>query len=145
MNDVQFNFKFKGWMAVPVLLLVIGFFAYKFFAIKSTLASEATQELKLQLQGEYTSIGLKGIDIQKLDRHRVDPRVQKLLDASKVEFVSVSSKGTDPVYIRVEIRVNGNEPPDGKPVRYYKMKYSTLTGWRVLREVSWWSYYSRLF
>lgn len=141
----QYQLKLKGWSAIPVILVVLGFLGYRYFTIKTTLASEATDELRLRLQGEYASLLLQDLDPADLSRTGVDRRVQDLLDLEEIEFISVSSRGTDPVIVRVEIRVKGKTPPDGDTTRYYEMEHSMLTGWRVKREVGAFRYYTRLF
>lgn len=143
MSDVRF--RLKGWMAVPFTVIVIGFLGYRLLAVKTTLASEGAELLKLWLRSEYASDLLGEIQVEELDRSRVDPKVQSLLDSRKVEFTSISARGTDPVYVKVTIQVNGKEPPDGRSTRYYIMEYSTVTGWRVRREISALSYYLHLF
>jgi len=135
----------KGWAAVPALLFVLAFAGYRLAASKSTLAEEATAKLRLQLKGEYAARHLEGVDPRTLSRDRMDPRVAKLQALERIDLVSISSRGRDPTYVRVEIRVDGKEPPDGRPVRYWCMEYSVITGWRVVREISSWKYYLRLF
>jgi len=135
----------KGWAAVAVLVLVVGFLAFRLVSVKTTLASEAADALRAQLRAEYSRELLEGLDVKDLDRDRVDPRIQEILDAGKIEFASIGSRGLDPVYVRVEVRVAGDEPPDGKTTRYFVLSYSTLLGWTVRRETSALWYYLHLF
>jgi hypothetical protein len=143
MAEVQF--RLKGWMALPAILVVLGFLAFRTFTIRTTLASEATEELKVWLSSDYARLHLDGLDVKNLPKNGKDPRIQGLLELDKVEIVSIQARGTNPVYVKVEIRVAGKEPPDGRPTRYYLMEHSMVTGWRVKREISAFSYYMKLF
>ena len=42
--------KVKGWKAIPVVLAIVG---YKYYAMRSTLDTEATQAIKFWLLSEY--------------------------------------------------------------------------------------------
>jgi hypothetical protein len=46
---------------------------------------------------------------------------------------------------RVEPRADGQVPPDGREVRYFRMSHSTLIGWRVRHETTAFRYYTTLF
>ena len=71
---------------------------------------------------------------------------EELLGLARIELPSIQARGRgDDVVVRVEIRVDGKEPPEGESVRYYRMSHSALTGWRVRRETTALSYYLKLF
>ncbi len=140
----DFEVKLKGWMALPVLVLFVGFAGYRLFSIKTTLASEAAEELKVWIRADYARSYLECIDVNKLDKQTLDPHIEAMAALEKVQIVVISFRGTDPVYVKAEIRVDGKEPPDGRPIRYFLMEYSTLTGWRVLREISALRYHLKL-
>jgi hypothetical protein len=68
--------------------------------------------------------------------------LMKGLDPEDVEIVSISARGRgEKIIARAEIRVGGEEPPDGRPVRYFRMRHSMATGWTVRSETQSWSYY----
>lgn len=136
----------KGWKAIAALVVVIAVLAGKFLAERSTLESEAADELKLWLRGEYVSRGLHGVDTSQMSEEELQAKGEELLALNEVEFASIAARGRgDDVVVKVEIRVSGEEPPDGKPVRYFRMSHSTLTGWRVRHETTALSYYLKLF
>ena len=129
--------RLKGWAALIAIVLVGGFLAVKAFSAHSTLQSEAADLLKLQLAGEYASAHLSGesTDLATLGKN--------LLDLREIEFVSLRARGNpnETLIVRADIRVAGKTPPDGRSVRYFRMEYSGLTGWRHRGEataLSWW-------
>jgi hypothetical protein len=136
----------KGWKAIAALAVVIAVLAGKFLAERSTLESEAADELRLWLRGEYVSRGLHGVDTSQMTEEELQAKGEELLALNEVEFASIAARGRgDDVVVKVEIRVSGEEPPDGKPVRYFRMSHSTVTGWRVQHETPALSYYLKLF
>lgn len=135
----------RGWRAAIVILAALGFLAYRWVTVKTTLASEATVELRAWLRADYTRQILGELEPGALLNARTDPRVEALVDLERIEFPSIDSRGVDPVYVRAEIRVAGKDPPDGRRVRYWQMERSAVTGWRVRREISALQYWLRLF
>jgi len=131
-----------GWPAVGVLILVGAVYGLTFVVSRKALDDEALAPIRLQLQGEYTSTLLP-----TLDPAAPDPEaVERITDLDRLELTSVSARGSgEDVVVRVEPRVNGQVPPDGREVRYYRMSYSALTGWRVRHETTAFRYYTKLF
>ena len=142
------RFQLIGWKAAAVAVVVLGFVGYRYVSLRADLPDELARELKFRLEGEYSASALReldGVDLQSLSASSVDPRVRRVLDASQVEVVSMSARGSNPVVVRVEIRVAGRDPPDGEPVRYYRAEHRGISGWKVKRRVSALSYYLKLF
>ena len=105
-------------------------------------------EIKLQLVGEYLSPALKDAQSALAEGHReeLSSFAQTTLTAKDIEFSDISTHGyDDEVITRFTIRVRGQTPPDGKSVRYYKLRFQKIGGWRVVHESSAWPYYSKLF
>jgi hypothetical protein len=132
----------RGWPAVIVIAMVVVLYGLTFVVSRSSLDDEALSPIRLQLQGEYTSAVLP-----ELDPNDPDPEVvERLTELDQIEFASVSARGSgEKVIVRVEPLVNGQPPPDGRDVRYYQMSWSSLTGWRMRRETTAFSYYTTLF
>ena len=136
----------KGWKAIAALLVIGGVLAGTFLAERSTLESEAADELKLWIRSEYLARGMHGIDPGQLTEEEMEAKAEELLSLSDVQFTSIKARGRgDDIVVKVEIRVAGQPPPDGKPMRYFKMSHSTVTGWRVRWETTALSYYLKLF
>jgi hypothetical protein len=136
------SIKLTGKPAIAVAVLAVLAFGFQLVASRKALDDEALAPIKLQLQGEYTSKLLPTIDPDDPD----PDAVQKLLELDSIELGSVSVRGSgEDVVVRVEPRVRGALPPDGKGVRYFRMSYSSMTGWRVRTETTAFSYYTKLF
>ncbi|NIR45529.1 MAG: hypothetical protein GWN99_04055, partial [Gemmatimonadetes bacterium] len=56
----------KGWTAIAVLVVVVAVLAGKFLVERSTLESEAAEEIKFWLRGDYVSQGLQGVDPEQM-------------------------------------------------------------------------------
>ena len=134
-----------GPKAIVALLIIVAVIVGKFMMERSTLASEATPEIKLYLQGEYVADGLKDFDTAAMTDEEIAAKAQELLKLDQIEFTSISARGRgDDVRVKLEIQVAGQDPPDGRRVRYYQLSHSTVTGWRVRREITALSYYLKL-
>ncbi len=133
----------KGPRAVLVLVVVLGFGAWRSFSAHTDLDTGAAQELSRMLQAEYARTELSRIGgVEDL----TPEAVADLLATQNVTFTSLTARGTsDDMIVRAEVAVDGREPQDGAAVRYYRMSHSVLTGWRVSRETSAWAYYTKLF
>jgi hypothetical protein len=132
----------RGWPAVIALVVVVGLYGLTFVISRRALDDRALAPIRHQLQGEYTAALLPGVDTQNPDPAAVD----RLTALDHIDFASVSVRGFgSDVIVRVEPRVDGAPPPDGRDVRYYRMSYSTLTGWRLRHETTALRYYTRLY
>jgi hypothetical protein len=131
-----------GWKAVAVLVLVAALGVFRFVTARDALDADAQQQLGMWLRGEYASRYLAAIRPDSL----TPEQVQDLLRLDRIEFPSIRGIGTpDDMVVRVEITVDGGPPPDGRAVRYWRMRYSTITGWRMEREANALLYYLNVF
>lgn len=128
----------KGGPAVLVLAAMIAFGAWRMYAARVSLDSDARQRIEEQLEARYLRDALAAVG----DGIPNAEQVEALLRSGRVEIQSLSARGTpDDMVVRVEATVDGQPPPDGEAVTYWRMSYSTITGWRVERAasaVSWW-------
>ncbi len=132
----------KGWKAIAALAIIAGVIGGSFLLERSTLEGAATEQIKLQLRGEYVSAALQGVDTDAMTDEEMEAKGQELLKLEDIQFTSIKARGRgDDVRVKLEIQVSGGDPPDGRRVRYYQMSYSTITGWRVRHEITALSYY----
>jgi hypothetical protein len=132
----------RGWPAVVALVIVAGLYGLTFVVSRRALDDKALEQIRHQLRGEYTAALLPGVD----PSHPDPDAVARLTALERIEFASVSVRGFgNDVIVRVEPRVDGEPPPDGRDVRYYRMSHSALTGWRVRHQSTAWRYYTRVF
>lgn len=136
----------KGWKAIAALAVIAVVLIAQFRAERSTLETEAADELKLWVTSEYLAQGLHGVDPSQMTEEELQAKGEELLRLNQVQFTSISARGRgDDIVVKLEVLVDGEVPPDGKPVRYFKMTHSTVTGWRVRWETTALSYYLKLF
>lgn len=132
----------KGWKAIAALAIIAAVVGGKFLMERSTLTTEATEEIKLYLRGEYVSHELRDFDLEQMADDEAEAKAQELLKLEDIQFTSIKARGRgDDVRVKLEIQVAGQDPPDGKRVRYYQLSHSVITGWYVRREITALSYY----
>jgi len=142
----EIKIKLTGWKAIVAILAVLAFLAYRYNAMHTTVATEAADELRFWLAAEYMAAGLPALEqaVESGDAVAAEIQAQEILARERIEFPDLSARGSpEDVVVRAEILVDGRAPPVGKPVRYFRMEHSMLTGWRMQREVHAISYYLR--
>lgn len=140
--------KITGWKAVVVLLIIVAFAAYRFQAARATLPTDGSDELKLWLTSEYISEGLPALEqaIEANDSAAVSEAANEVLSRDRVTFRKIAARGLlDDIVVRVEIQVDGGAPPVGDRVRYFRMHFSTITGWIMDYETTVVAYYLNFF
>jgi hypothetical protein len=136
----QTEFQLTGVKAVIAAMVVLGFLVFRFVSATSSFETDAAEELKFWLQGEYTGDYLAGSPAAD------EEMAQKLLALENMRFPEMSARGMpDDLLVRVRIDVDGAPPPFGDEVRYFQMEFSQVTGWRLRRELTKLSYYLNLF
>jgi hypothetical protein len=136
----------KGWKAIAALAIVAAVLLGKFAIQRSTLETGAAEELKFWLRGEYLSGSMAEVDVEQMSEAEVEAKAEELLGLSEITFTKMSARGSDDdIIVKLEIQIAGKDPPDGKPVRYFRMSHSAVTGWRVRRETTALSYYLKSF
>jgi hypothetical protein len=147
MTNPQINI--KGWKAIPVILVVLAIVGYKYYAMRSTLDTDATQVIKFWLLSEYAGKTLdnpKYKNFEALSPAEADQAAEEILRLNRIEIKSIGARGKgDDIVVRVEIEVDGKAPPDGKSIRYFHMRHSTITGWTMKWDAHWFSYYLELW
>ena len=144
----EIKIRVTGWKAIAVLVLAAAFVGYRYNAMRSTVATEAADELRFWLAAEYVAMGLPALEqaLESGDSIAAELQAREIVARDRIEFPSLTARGEpDDVVLRAEILVDGRTPPDGESVRYFQMRHSTVTGWRMRREVTAVSYYLRFF
>jgi len=116
-------------IALPVIVvLVVGWGYYNLNRMRG-----ASDQLKERFQTEFEMEQIRNVG------------VENALEAPKIEITDVGIRGglsKRGAIVRVEFTLDGKPPVGGDGVRYYRMRYSSLTGWRhdtlwPLSETSW--------
>ena len=147
------QFQLKGLPAVAVIVLVLSFGAYRVHSMQTALDTDGANELKFWISSEYASQITHSLpeDVSAMSEQQMTETAKRLQALERIELTSIHAKGMwsrgkdSDVVVKVDVLVDGQPPPDGIATRYYKMKYSSISGWRVVRETSAWSYRLKLF
>lgn len=147
MNDVKISI--KGWKVIPVLVVLLVIVGYKYYAMRETLDTAATQVIKTWILAEYVGKGIDNLKLQNLEAmspEQAELAAEQLLKLNRIDIKSIKARGKgDDIVVRVEITVDGKTPPDGKRIRYFRMKHSMITGWTMKRGATSLSYYLKLW
>lgn len=135
--------RLKGAPALLVVAAVVAFVGWWAVTARAELDASAREALTQQLQAEFAREHLARVGrVEELTPASVD----SLLATQTVTFPSLTARGRLPeVIVRVEIRVDGRPPADAREVRYYRMSYSPITGWRIQREATAFAYHTTWF
>ncbi len=127
----QIQIKLTGVKAVVAILLVAVFVGYRFLNAASTIESDAADELKFWLRGEYAS------QLMAENPEPTEETARRALALGNIQFLEINGRGTPgDMIVRVSILVDGSPPPGGRTVRYFRMEYSQLTKWKLVRETT---------
>jgi hypothetical protein len=140
--------KITGWKAVVVLLMIFAFAVYRFQAARAALPTDGADEIKLWLTSEYISAGLPALEraVEANDSAAVADMSNEILSRDRVTFRTISARGAfDDLVVKVDVRVDGVAPPVGDRVRYFRMHFSTVTGWIMDYETTAVAYWLNIF
>ncbi len=146
MSEVKI--RVTGWKAIVVLIIAVAFVGYRYYSVRTTLETGAADELRFWLAAEYIAQGLPALEeaVERGDAAAAEEQAREIIARDRIEFTEMSARGEpDDVVVRVKIRVDGRAPPDGEEVRYFRMRHSTVTGWRMRWETTALGYYLMLF
>lgn len=146
MSEVKI--RVTGWKAILVLVIAAAFVGYRYYAVQTTLETGGADELRFWLAAEYMAQGLPALEeaVERGDAVAAEEQAREIVARDRIEFTEMSARGApDDLAVRVRIRVDGRVPPDGRQVRYFRMRHSTVTGWRMRRETTKLGYYLTLF
>lgn len=114
-----------GPKAIIVLVIIVGFGLFRMVSAREALTTEGREVLEDWIAGEVIRPMLADSTMALEDKGSM------ILQASEVEIVDMKGRGPlDDMVVKVELAPNEAFPPDMKLVRYYRLTYSTITGWR---------------
>lgn len=141
----------KGLPAITAAVVALaGFIGYRAF-LHSSLPEDpkVRRELESCLMPELAgdiSTDAEAIKkaIKKGDKAEASRLAEGLL-TRKVEIQNLAMRGSgDDIIVKVTYAVHGPQGPQTH-LGYYRFSYSIITGWHLRREVSSFSWYSKLF
>lgn len=105
--------------------------------------------VSVELLNEYSGRGRKDVARRVAEARQglpVEPVPE--VEQRSVEFKSITALGKMGArvdFVRAEIQVDGGLPPDGRPVRYFRVEQKFMDpGWMVIGPSDAYSYYSQL-
>jgi len=119
------TFKLTGWKALALLVVLVALGAYRFTRAHVALEGKGRETLEAWIVGEIQRPLLADTTLPLAEKGAA------LLEASgAVTIRKLDAHGPlDDVHVRVELEPAPALPPGFALVRYYRMRYSSLTGW----------------
>jgi hypothetical protein len=116
---------FTGWKALVVLLVVAGAVAFRITTARAKVDTQGRAQLERWVQDELIR------PILADTTRSLSDQAAAIQQASSVTIRSLAVRGSlNNAVVRVELARNAALPPGTDLVRYYRMQYSDLTGWR---------------
>ena len=114
----------NGWKAVLVLVIVVGAMVFRVATARAKLDTQGRAQLEAWVQSEVIRPILADTTRSLAEQGAA------VLQASSVTIQSLAVHGSlSKAVVRVELAPNPALPPGTAMVRYYRMRYSSLTGW----------------
>lgn len=136
------KFQLTGWKAIAALILLVAFVVVRYTMQAGALETQGVAQVQRWLADEATRSALP--DMQQAVAAGDAASVERMagdLEGDRFEILSVTRHGLgEEIVARVEYR-HASRPAGGTRVRYLRMSYSRLVGWRVGAETSRLSYY----
>lgn len=129
-----------GWKAVAAIAVVLGFVGFRMVTARQALDTQGREVLEAWIAGELMRPALADTTMG------LEARGAEVLAAAGVRIRSMSGWGSlDDLVVKVELDPTGDLPSGTELTRYYRMEYSSLTGWRHRGNSTALSYYLSIF
>jgi hypothetical protein len=142
------SFQFRGWHVLVAIALLLGIAGAKVAMRIRPIDDDMREAMRVALLKEYSGRGRADVARLVAEARAGSPLepIQPLVQRN-VEFTSVGAHGAilgAETLVLAEITVDGGPPPDGRAVRYFRMKPKLDGGWMVVGETSAYFYYTEL-
>lgn len=133
--------KISGRNAVLVLIVATAFVGFRFVTARSKIDGQGRATLQTWVQDQVVRPILG--DTTRSEEER---GAAASAGVSAVQIKSLQVHGPlNRAIVRVELAPSPALPAGTKLLRYYRMQYSDLTGWRVVGSARAWDWYLALF
>ena len=145
----EYNFQLRGWHALVGIAALLGFSGIQMYLRVRMVDDGMRNAVRERLLNEYSGRGPKDIARIVAEAREGSPieTVSEVVQRD-VEFTSIAAHGkmgAPVILVRAEIRVDGNRPPDGRAVRYFRVTHKFMEdGWMVVGESDPYFYYREL-
>lgn len=136
----QSGIQLTGWKAVAVLVVVLGFGAFRYVTARQSLQGQGREALeewvRLEVQREILAEeGEPGVEM-----------ATALVEAEEIRIQELSGRGSlDDMVVRVLLEPHPALPGEPGLTRYYRMSWSRTAGWRHRGDASALAYHLALF
>lgn len=140
----------KGWQAIVVAAGLVAGFGYQCARRIRTVDEAARFAIGVSLTREYMGTDLKS-QVQQYLREKASHSAPaepppSSMPIPNVEILAVTAHGSADVQVaKVEVRVNGGPPPDGRGVRYLDLMRTIDGRWVVVADSDAYHYMRSLF
>jgi hypothetical protein len=145
----EYNFQLRGWHAFVGIAALLGFSGIEMYMRVRTVDDGIRGAVRERLVKEYSGRGPKDIArivAEAREGSPIEP-VPEVVQRD-VEFTSIAAHGrmgAPAIVVRANITVDGGPPPDGRPVRYFRVTRKFMEdGWMVVGESDAYFYYREL-
>ena len=108
-QPARFGLGWRGWKAVCFIAALATGLIYSACHTRDAAADEVAEPLRQKLRAEYS--------------------LPQVSSTDGLRFRSITARGLfRTLWVRVEIEVDGRDPPDGRPVRYFRWHRSAALG-----------------
>ena len=145
----EYNLQLRGWHALIAIPLLLSFWGMEMYLRVRPVDGAMRDAVRAELLNEYSGRGPKDVARIVAEARAGSPvePVQPLVQRN-VEFASIAARGkmgAIVTLVRAEVTVDGGPPPDGRPVRYFRMSTKFVgDGWMVLGESNSYDYFMQL-
>jgi hypothetical protein len=145
----EYKFQLRGWHAILGIVALLGFFGIQTYLRVHPVEDGMRDAVRETLLNEYSGRGPKDV-ARILAETREGAPIETLPEVVQqdVQFTSITAHGrigAPFVIVRAEVTVNGAPPPDGRPVRYFRVSRKFLDGgWMTVGESDSHAYYREL-
>lgn len=145
----EYNFQLRGWHALAGIAALLGFSGMEMYLRVRTVDDGIRNAVRERLVNEYSGRGPRDIARSVAEAREGSPieAVPEVVQRD-VEFASIAAHGkmgAPVILVRAEITVDGSAPPDGRPVRYFRVTHKFMEdGWMVVGESDAYFYYREL-
>jgi hypothetical protein len=114
----------SGWKAVPVLVVLVGVAVFRVTTARDKLDTQGRAALETWVQQEMVRPILADTTRSLAERGTA------ALEASSVSIRSLAVRGPlNNAVVRVELAASPSLPPGTELIRYYRMRYTAISGW----------------
>lgn len=145
----EYNFQFRGWHAVAGIAALLGFSGIEMYMRVRAVDDGIRKAVRERLINEYSGRGPRDIARIVTEAREGSP-IEAVPEAVQrdVEFTSIAAHGkmgAPVILVRAEVTVDGSPPPDGRPVRYFRVTHKFMEdGGMIVGESDAYFYYREL-